>query len=111
MDSTKNEAARGASRSDDLLGLPEKLRAYVNDNGDWAAGLSTEDVLAAADRLDLLHSALAELVELKDMKARFENWRHASPKERDALHLLEQDYNRRKLAAWTAARAALVPNK
>ena len=61
MTEQKHNDARGASRSDAVLGLPEKLRAYVNDNGDWAAGLLPDDVLAAADEIERLTNKLASL--------------------------------------------------
>lgn len=56
-DSKANESAADPPR-DCRAGLPKKLRAYVNDNGDWAAGLLPEDVLAAADEIERLRGAL-----------------------------------------------------
>jgi hypothetical protein len=41
-----------------MSGLPERLRAYVSDDGLWNAALSIEDVREAADAIDRLTSAL-----------------------------------------------------
>ena len=55
----------------------------------------------AADEIERLRSALAELVALKDMKDRGFGAHDTEG---------EDEYMRRKPAAWQAARDALVPN-
>jgi hypothetical protein len=56
--------AEGQSRLNAGLGLTAKLRAYINDNGDWKAGLLPEDIIAAVDEIERLRDAL---MEIKDM--------------------------------------------
>ena len=40
------------------LDLAVKLRAYVNDNGDWASALLPDDMLKAADEIERLRRIL-----------------------------------------------------
>ena len=98
MNDSKDQKAAADPPLDCRAGLPEKLRAYVNDNGDWAAGLLPEDVLAAADEIERLRGALTELVVLKDMKDRGFGAHDTEG---------EDEYMRRKPLAWQAARDAL----
>ena len=62
MNDSKDHKSAAEPPLDCHVGLPEKLRAYVNDSGDWAAGLLPGDVLAAAaDEIERLRAALDDL--------------------------------------------------
>ena len=37
--------------------ISTKLRAYINDDGDWNAGLLPEDIIAAADTIEMLRAS------------------------------------------------------
>jgi len=58
MENSKANEAAAEPPLDCRVGLLDKLRAYVNDDGDWAAGLLPGDVLAAADEIDRLREEL-----------------------------------------------------
>lgn len=45
--------------------IVERLRAYVADNGLWTAGLSTHDVLSAAEEIKLLRAERTESAQIK----------------------------------------------
>lgn len=67
-----------------------------------------EDLFERAKRAE---DALRELVALKDIKERVENWDADSTTPRSKILAMRDDYQQRKPKAWDAARAVLLgPN-
>lgn len=85
-----------------LDSIAEELRAFARSE----IASVTEGYPGIAHDFEMIRSALAELIELKDISYRVEN-RAQFDINKDRAREMEREYKNRRPLAWEAARAAL----